>query len=343
LHFSHSFRLSLSTISSVLGAIIGVRRASSAIGLTIALSVVSCIQPLTPPVTPTPRVVTVAPTKVPPKKAVVTLRPTTTTIPTAAAASVAPKVLAELPSSPEPTRIRLGTPTTEPTRVPTVTPTPTATLEPGPAAIIISRVATTDKVVALTYDAGADRGEAATLLAYLEGEGIKVTFGMTGRWAESNPDLLRRIVADGDDLMNHTYDHRSMTGVSAHPPVLTTADRIDEIARTEQIVQSLAGKTMKPFFRPPYGDQDPSVLKDVATAGYRYLVLWTVDSLGWQGASVTQIVDRCLKYAQPGAIYVLHVGSQSKDIEATPLIVDGLKAQGYRFVTMSELVAQSTP
>ena len=53
--------------------------------------------------------------------------------------------------------------------------------------------------MALTYDAGADRGDAADLLAYLEEVGVKVTFGMTGRWAESNPDLVRRIVLDGDE------------------------------------------------------------------------------------------------------------------------------------------------
>jgi len=60
-------------------------------------------------------------------------------------------------------------------------------------------------------------------------------------------------------------------------------------------------------------------------------VATTVDSLGWRGASVSQIVSRCLREAQPGTIYVLHIGLHSKDVEATSLIVDGLEAQGYRF------------
>jgi peptidoglycan/xylan/chitin deacetylase (PgdA/CDA1 family) len=140
-------------------------------------------------------------------------------------------------------------------------------------------------------------------------------------------------------LMNHSYDHRSMTGLSSQWPVLDRPDRIQEIARTESIVQSIAGATTKPVFRPPYGDQDESVLRDVAAAGYRYSVLWTVDSLGWRGASVSQIVGRCLQEAQPGAIYVLHIGLHSKDVEATHLIVYGLESLGYRFVTVGQMVS----
>ena len=126
--------------------------------------------------------------------------------------------------------------------------------------------------------------------------------------------------------------------MSTHSPILSRQDRIQEIELTESIVESLAGVTMTPFFRPPYGDEDETVLQDVAAAGYRYSVLWTVDSRGWLGASVAQIVDRCLREAQPGAIYVLHVGLHSKDIEATPLIVAGLKALGYRFITFGQMV-----
>jgi peptidoglycan/xylan/chitin deacetylase (PgdA/CDA1 family) len=199
-------------------------------------------------------------------------------------------------------------------------------------------VATNERVVALSFDAGADRGMAAPLLAYLLTMDLKVTFGMTGRWAEANPDLVRQIVATGHELMNHTYDHRSFTGFSAKPAVLRYADRLDEIERAESIIATIAGVTTKPLFRPPYGDQDESVLEVVAAAGYRYSVRWTVDSLGWQGASLAAIIDRCLRYAAPGAIYVLHVGVGSRDVEATPTIVDGLRTRGYRFASVGQLI-----
>jgi peptidoglycan/xylan/chitin deacetylase (PgdA/CDA1 family) len=337
-------------------------------GLAAALSVFGCVAPLTYPSTPTPRSGVVAATMAPQPNPPVPPPSPSTSPPT----HLAPKVLAAPPVTTEPTRVLEGEPTSTPTIVPAATRTPRSTanffaapsppatpnssstpsllatpgnsltLAPGLSAISIRQGRTAERVVALTYDAGADRGEAADLLAYLEGARVKVTFGMTGRWAESNPDLLRRIVIDGDELMNHSYDHRSMTGLSSGAPVLDRQDRIQEIARTESIVQSLAGASMKPFFRPPYGDQDETVLRDVAAAGYRYSVLWSVDSRGWEGASVTQIVDHCLREARPGAIYVLHVGVNSKDVEATHLIVDGLEALGYRFVTVGQMVGLTT-
>jgi peptidoglycan-N-acetylglucosamine deacetylase len=221
-----------------------------------------------------------------------------------------------------------------PTSSPTDTPTPRR------SAVTIIRGGTTNRVVALTYDAGADRGMAAPLLAYLLGEDIKVTFGITGRWAESNPDLVRQMVADGHELMNHTYDHRSFTGSSANPPVLRFQDRLDEIERAESIISTIGGTTTKPLFRAPYGDQDESVLQVAAAAGYRYSVLWTVDSLGWRGLSTSEIIDRCLRGAGPGTIYVLHVGLGSHDVEATKTIVDGLWARGYRFETVGELIQE---
>ena len=68
--------------------------------------------------------------------------------------------------------------------------------------------------VALTFDAGADTGYAAEILDLLRDEGIKATFGMTGVWAEANPDLVRRMVAEGHQLINHTWDHSSLTGAN---------------------------------------------------------------------------------------------------------------------------------
>src|SRR5579859_3770552 len=83
--------------------------------------------------------------------------------------------------------------------------------------------------VALTFDAGADRGYAARILQTLEHERVHASFGMTGLWAIANPDLLRRMVRDGDQLINHTYDHRSFTGVSTKTLPLSAAQREWEI------------------------------------------------------------------------------------------------------------------
>jgi peptidoglycan/xylan/chitin deacetylase (PgdA/CDA1 family) len=77
------------------------------------------------------------------------------------------------------------------------------------------------------------------------------------------------------------------------------------------------------------------VLDDVGAIGFRYTVMWTVDSLGWRGLSADDVVRRVLDLAQPGAIVLMHVGSQSTDGQALPAVIDGLRAAGYTFVSIS--------
>ena len=119
---------------------------------------------------------------------------------------------------------------------------------------------------------------------------------------------------------------------------LTRAERFSELDRTEDIVKQVTGKSTKPFFRPPYGDYDASVNTDVGLNGYAYNVLWTVDSRGWMGLSAAEITQRCLSMAEPGAIYIFHVGSASQDAAALPAIISGLRAQGYEIAPFISFV-----
>ncbi|MEX1254538.1 MAG: polysaccharide deacetylase family protein [Dehalococcoidia bacterium] len=251
--------------------------------------------------------------------------------------------------APEPTSTPARTAT--PTPGPTATALPTATLAPPPptrpppaiqpplggSASVISRGDTTRRAVTLTFDAGSDAGYTSQILDTLSANGIVAGFGITGRWAEQNPELLRRIVREGHELINHTYNHGSFTGLSTGEPPLSQAQRWDQLDRTEGIVQSLTGASTLPYFRPPYGDQDASVNRDVLARGYRYNVMWTVDSYGWRGVSTDEIVARCLQLAAPGAIYIFHVGSASGDGPALQRVIDGLRAAGYSFVPLSSI------
>ncbi|GAC1651580.1 MAG: hypothetical protein NVS9B15_11890 [Acidobacteriaceae bacterium] len=194
------------------------------------------------------------------------------------------------------------------------------------------------KEIALTFDAGADRGHALTILETLERYRIRATFGMTGRWAETNPDLVRRMARDRDILMNHTYDHRSFTGLSSRGLSLAQAQRVWEINRTDAVIHRLTGRSTKPFFRPPFGDYDPSTLILLPRLGYRYMVMWTVDSLGWEHLSPRAILNRCLLRATPGEIVLMHVGIESQDVSALAPLIDGLRMRGYRLVTIPELL-----
>jgi hypothetical protein len=153
---------------------------------------------------------------------------------------------------------------------------------------------------------------------------------MTGVWAQANPDLIVRIHQEGHHLMNHSWDH-------AHFPQISSAERVAQLRRTEELVFALTGVHMAPHFRPPYGEYDASVLADLAANGYTSLIMWTVDSLGWYGYNAGQITERVVGGAAPGAIMLLHVGAASQDAAALPGIVQQLRAQGYHFATVAEL------
>jgi peptidoglycan/xylan/chitin deacetylase (PgdA/CDA1 family) len=214
---------------------------------------------------------------------------------------------------------------------PTPTPPPATT---SPATPLV-RGPATRRAVALTFDAGADRGFAEQILGTLAKEDVKAGFGMTGQWAHQHSDLVRRIGAEGHVFINHTFSHRSFTGLSTTSAPMPQAMRFSELDQTEEIIKSITGLTTKPYFRPPYGDYDASVNHDVGLRGYSSNVLWTVDSRGWMGLSAAEIAQRCLALAEPGAIYVFHVGAASQDAEALPAIIAGLRAQGYELVLFS--------
>ncbi|HEV8574923.1 MAG TPA: polysaccharide deacetylase family protein [Dehalococcoidia bacterium] len=251
---------------------------------------------------------------------------------TAVARAIAKPLLTPVPTTPEPP--------------PPPPPTPWPTLEPlaplppisGDVAKVITRGDTSRMTVAFSFDAGSDTGYAGLILDTLAANGIKASFGMTGKWAERNPELLQRMVAEGHHLINHTYDHASMTGASTRTRALAREERWWELDRTEEIIMGLTGVTTKPFFRPPYGAHDASVNQDVGARGYLYNVMWTVDSRGWMGWSAGAMTQRCIQLAQPGAIYVFHVGSASQDGPALQGIIDGLRAAGYTMGTVPDVL-----
>jgi peptidoglycan/xylan/chitin deacetylase (PgdA/CDA1 family) len=213
-----------------------------------------------------------------------------------------------------------------------------ATPSPGAPATVVTKGNTSSKVVALTFDAGSDRGYTSQILDTLRDNDVRASWGMTGRWAEDNPDLVQRMADEGHDFINHSYDHSSFTGLSTGADPLTRDQRWEQLDRTEEIILDLTGLSTKPYFRPPYGDYDASVNADVGARGYAYNVMWTVDSRGWMGLSAGEIVVRCLELHEPGAIYIFHVGSASQDGPALQAIIDGLRDLGYDFVTIPEML-----
>jgi peptidoglycan/xylan/chitin deacetylase (PgdA/CDA1 family) len=193
--------------------------------------------------------------------------------------------------------------------------------------------------VALTFDAGADTGYAAEILDLLRDEGIKATFGMTGVWAQANSDLVQRMVAEGHQLINHTWDHSSLTGANTQMPPMTPEQVAQQLADTEAVVRDLTGYEMRPYFRPPYGDYDAASLKYLYDNGYSQTIWWTCDTRGWAGWGAQEIIDYCTTNIAEDEILLLHVGAAAVgDFEALPGLIQFFKDDGYSFVTIEQML-----
>ncbi|HET6615968.1 MAG TPA: polysaccharide deacetylase family protein, partial [Dehalococcoidia bacterium] len=166
------------------------------------------------------------------------------------------------------------------------------------------------RAIALPFDAGSDAGYTEDILRTLRAQGIRASFSVTGLWAEANPELLNSIAADGHVLINHSHSHPSFTGRSTGEPPLTAQERALQLSRVETTVYRLTSRSTRPYFRPPFGDFDASVAADAAAAGFPVVVMWTVDTFGWNGATAEQIIERTMALAGPGAIVIMHVGSE---------------------------------
>jgi peptidoglycan/xylan/chitin deacetylase (PgdA/CDA1 family) len=198
-------------------------------------------------------------------------------------------------------------------------------------------------MVALTFDMGGRVGDALAIMDWLVANDVHASVFITGAMADNpNTDAGRRVLAtiqDHPDLFtlgNHSYTHRDFRN-------LTAAQIRDELRRTEAAVAPFCSQSLPPFFRPPNGGYDADVLAAVGAAGYRDTVTWDVDTIDWRpidndppGPTADQIVTKVLANARGGSIVLMHLGGY-ETFAALPRIVDGLRAGGYRLVTLDEL------
>lgn len=215
----------------------------------------------------------------------------------------------------------------------------------GTPAKTITRGNVSRKMVSYTFDAGADLGHAGPILDFLKKNNIRASFGIAGKWADANPAHVQRMAKEGHHVFNHTWSHDSFTGFSTGRTSLSPARRTEELVRTDKKIVALTGKSMKPYFRPPYGDYDSSVLRDVGATGYSRNLMWSVDSLGWKGLTATQICNRVVNsmdaatFRGNGYIILFHVGAKSQDVNALPCITKKLKDRGFTVGTVPQVIA----
>ncbi|MBR4800184.1 MAG: polysaccharide deacetylase family protein [Clostridia bacterium] len=207
--------------------------------------------------------------------------------------------------------------------------TSTASVFFGGRKIPVYGVDTEEKVIALTFDAawGADKTQG--ILDIMKEYGATGTFFLVGFWIDKFEEETKAIASAGFDIGNHSKNHLNM-------PKLSEDAIRDEINYVNDRVFSLTGK--KPtYFRAPYGDYDDklmTVLDELGMTG----VQWSIDSLDWKGLSAKQIYDRIVPKAKSGDIVLFHNNSDHV-LDALPLVLAELKAKGFKFVKLSELVA----
>ena len=244
-------------------------------------------------------------------------------------------------SSPPATSSRARPATPRPHHRPTLRPHPKARPRPEPrrsrhvlVGQIPERLPTRRRVVALTFDAGANDAGAAKIFAALRAADAPATFFITGRWAELYPGWARRIAARYP-IGNHTFDHRDLR-------TLTSAEVGQEIQKARATIAHITRQRPAPLFRFPYGSSSPSTVGIANRLGYT-AVGWTVDTLGWEGTSNGQttrsIVAHALSHLQPGEIILMHVGSNptdrsTLDADALPTIIRDIRRRGYIFVAL---------
>ena len=186
-----------------------------------------------------------------------------------------------------------------------------------------------DKKIALTIDAAWQDDKTPFILETLKKYNIHATFFLCGFWVEAYPDMVRAIAADGHEIGNHSMTHPHMSKLS--PEQITK-----ELDKFESVVEPLTGKKTV-LFRAPFGEYNDTVIKALRNRGYE-VIQWNIDTIDWkQERSAQTILDSVLPKLSDGSIILCH-NNGYKIEQYLPTLIEAALAQGYEFVTVSELL-----
>jgi len=192
-----------------------------------------------------------------------------------------------------------------------------------------TQVKTSRKVIAITFDDGPHPENTPRLLDMLKQRQIKATFYVVGNMVTYSPQLLRRMVEEGHEIGNHTVKHNNLARMSDEALVAELRAAHDQITE--------ASGAAPVSMRPPGGaikkDQKALMLREF---GYP-TILWSVDPEDWKRPGSSVVTSRLVNGARPGGILLVH-DLHKPTVDAMPETLDQLLAQGYEFVTISELI-----
>ena len=229
-----------------------------------------------------------------------------------------------------------------------------------------SRGNLTEKKIALTFDGDYLDNVTAEILDILKQEQVRCTIFLTGRYMRRYGDLVKRMVAEGHEVGNHSWTHPHLTSYAENHrhdtlPNITQEIVQQELLKTAELFRKITGKRIAPYWRAPYGEHNAEIRSWAAAVGFRQIG-WTVgknwengmDTLDWVTDknstayhSADEIAEKILSFAKRnyyganGAIILMHLGTQRNDDYPhlkLPYIIQQLKKDGYQFVTISEML-----
>ena len=196
---------------------------------------------------------------------------------------------------------------------------------------ILWDINTDEKVIALTFDDGPHKKYTPEILDVLSKYDAKATFFIVGENAEKNPELALRIHDENHELAIHTYTHPFKTNVS---------NLIKEIKQTHATIYGITGYSPV-LFRPVEGQYTDAMIDAIHKEGYKVVMWsWHLDTFDWKSPGEKKIINTVLKGAKPGSVVLFHDGGGNREqtVRALKKVLPELEQQGYKFVTISELL-----
>ena len=202
------------------------------------------------------------------------------------------------------------------------------TVSTEPKIIPIYSVGRDDGKVAITFDCAWGAEDMESILSTLKNHNCNATFFVLGTWAEQNPDIMKKIVADGHEIGNHSYNHTHYTAMSQN-------EMLSDIDKCNKAIKDTSGISPT-LFRAPSGDYNNSVIETVHSKNMEY-IQWSVDSLDWRGLNCQQMLERIIPKTKSGDILLFH-NDTAHTAESLDKILIELEKKGFSFLKVSDLI-----
>lgn len=190
-----------------------------------------------------------------------------------------------------------------------------------------------EKKIYLTFDCGYENGNTEGILDALKKHNAPATFFVVGHFLESAPDMVKRMVADGHTVGNHTYHHPDMSAIS---DLASFQKELDDVST---LYKEITGTDMIKYYRPPQGKYSTENMKMAKELGYQTF-FWSLAYVDWNvddQPTADEAYDKLLGRIHPGAIVLLH-STSSTNAQILDELLSKWEAMGYSFHPLSELV-----